>query len=61
MDTMRKITIFVVFIGVMVLGGALRMWVEGGRRYSFKSELRTSLIFLIVLGAIAAVMIYLNN
>ena len=61
MDTIRNVIITGTFICIIVVGSAYKMWIEEGRRGSFKSELRTTLILLIVFAGIAAVSIYLNN
>lgn len=61
MDTTRKIIIYVTFIVVTFIAFALRVWVLGGRRDSFRKELIASSIVLVVFAAIAAVIIFINN
>lgn len=61
MDLTRKTIIYAAFIILGFVALTARMWVLGGRRNSFKYELRESLIFLVVFAAIAAFIIYLNN
>jgi len=61
MDMLRKIIIISAFMGVIVVGFALKRWIMDDRSDSFKSELRNSLIGLFVFAVIAAAIIYLNN
>lgn len=61
MDLTRQISIFIAFIVLGFVALTARMWVLGGRRNSFKYELRESLIFLTVFAAVATIIVHLNN
>ena len=61
MDLTRNTLIFTAFIILGFVALTAKMWILGGRRHSFKYELRESLAFLVVFAAIAALIIYTNN
>jgi carbon starvation protein CstA len=53
--------IWVAFIMFGFLAFTLRSWLLLGRRDSFKEELKDNLILSMVIAAMAAVMIFINN
>jgi len=61
MELTRKLLIISGFLGVGFVALTLRMWVLGDRSNSFKDELRSSQIALLVFAVIAAIVIYINK
>jgi hypothetical protein len=61
MELTRKFLIFSGVIGLGFVAFTLRTWVLGNQQNSIKKELRSNLLFLLVLAVIAGVIIYLNN
>jgi hypothetical protein len=53
--------LFLRFIGLGFVAFTLRTWVLVNLRGSFMKELRSNLLFLLVLAVIAGFIIYLNN
>jgi len=58
MEQLRKTLIIALFVGIGFIATVLRVW---DRREPFVKEVKTTLIILLILGAIAAVFIYVNN
>ena len=53
--------IWVTFLSLGFYVFTLRWWILFGKKNSFKDEVKENLILLIVIAAIAAVIIYINN
>jgi len=61
MELTRKFLIFSGVIGLGIVAFTLRTWILGNQQNSIKKELRSNLLFLLVLAIIAGFIIYLNN
>jgi preprotein translocase subunit SecE len=61
MELTRKILIITAALVILFVAFTLRMWVLGDRQHSFKKELISSFIAVLVFAVIVVIIFHINN